>query len=663
MNNRALTVLFALILALSVASGIFYSSARRVQTELQFAQSAGTTVALDLTQTHLNQAAAMEQATQGYTRELTREAEQITRDQTATAAAIAFNATQDQSATEVMFGIYTIATSTIVQATLQSQADDAVTQVALQSTQSEQAIRTQAAQVSQLNAAATESASTQAAQVSQLNAAATESASTQAAQLSAANITASEAFSTQAAQLSQLNDAAIHAASTQVAQLSAANITASEAFSTQAAQLSQLNDAAIQAISTQAAQLAQVNAAGTLAANTQALQAATINAQATQIALPFVTPTPRTAQANAGEPLLIGVALPLSGELTLIGQEAQRAVEFALRERPTLNVDGQTVTLRLQVEDTGCAAAPAERAAQALVSLPNLVGVIGDVCNVGCQAMQPIFAAQAVSAISPACWQDSLTANGDEGFFRTIPPAHYQHERAADYLYQQLGGRRVAVMSQQPEAAAAFAARFSALGGEVVYSYVNDNFDPSTTNAFTEAATAGAEIIYVAGNRWDGQAALALAENWQSRQLENMLFVGDATFLQDDFIALVQGRNPTNPLDITVIDYPKPAFAPAAAFSATFAAANGGNLPNAYTISAYESATLLLNALADAATVNADGDVVIERGALQFAIRNQRYAGVTGDIGCDGVGNCAHYEVNVWRLVAGNLRLLATLTD
>ena len=90
-----------------------------------------------------------------------------------------------------------------------------------------------------------------------------------------------------------------------------------------------------------------------------------------------------------------------------------------------------------------------------------------------------------------------------------------------------------------------------------------------------------------------------------------------------------------------------------------------GDAPHSpYYSNAYDAYQLLLDAVLAIAVLEENGNLRIDRAALQAEIRNTSdYAGVTGTIRCDETGECLRSPTSVYQIQDGALVTWLTYED
>lgn len=181
--------------------------------------------------------------------------------------------------------------------------------------------------------------------------------------------------------------------------------------------------------------------------------------------------------APSGETIKIGAILPLTGDLAFLGEEVRKGIDLALSE-----LEEQGIKFQLVYEDDqSLSPTAAVNAAQKLVNI--------DKVNVGItmlveesRPIAPIFAENKTPLV--VLWDSNqFIKEAGEYIFSNGFSTEKAAEIIADYTYDQLGQRKIAIVSHiDPWAELStqtFANRFSERGGEIVY---REQLIPGTTD-------------------------------------------------------------------------------------------------------------------------------------------------------------------------------------
>lgn len=147
----------------------------------------------------------------------------------------------------------------------------------------------------------------------------------------------------------------------------------------------------------------------------------------------------------AAEPLKLGFAGPLSGELESYGISGLRGVELAVREiNAKGGVHGYPVVL--MVEDDLCKPRDAGIIAARLAT-HGVHAVVGHVCSGATRAALDIYGDARIIVVSPSATNPDLTRIGDHpNFFRTIASDDAQAAVQVDFAVDVLKAEKIAVL-------------------------------------------------------------------------------------------------------------------------------------------------------------------------------------------------------------------------
>lgn len=261
--------------------------------------------------------------------------------------------------------------------------------------------------------------------------------------------------------------------------------------------------------------------------------------------------TPETSDVSSDEPIKIGYIGPLTGEIASIGDGTLVLSEYALQEiREADMFDGREV--EFIVEDDGCTSEGAN-AITKLVNVHEVDIIIGPACSPSAGPGTPIAQDAGVPTILTVASAPDLTATGDY-IFRVYPSDAFQGSFAADFMYNDLGHRKVAVLYIKSEWGQGlhdvFTERFQELGGEIVYadSALTESTDVRTQ--ITKIIDADPDAVYFPAFP---QLGVVGVTQMAELGLEVPIVGGDA-FNSEEFYAtpeaegiyLIQGQTPEN---------------------------------------------------------------------------------------------------------------------
>ncbi|MCL1980853.1 MAG: branched-chain amino acid ABC transporter substrate-binding protein [Proteobacteria bacterium] len=149
--------------------------------------------------------------------------------------------------------------------------------------------------------------------------------------------------------------------------------------------------------------------------------------------------------SQASEPIKIGMASSLSGDLAPYGLPPLKAVQLVVKE---INDKGgiQGRPVELLVEDDACKPEMATNSATKLVAA-GVTAVIGHICSGPTKAALPIYQAAKIVVISPSATSSLLNQDGEYPFFfRTIAADNVQARAQVDFTLQTLKVGKIAVL-------------------------------------------------------------------------------------------------------------------------------------------------------------------------------------------------------------------------
>lgn len=356
----------------------------------------------------------------------------------------------------------------------------------------------------------------------------------------------------------------------------------------------------------------------------------------------------------AGEPIQIGVLQTLTDDLAPIsGTDQVRGVELALAEQDRL-LDHPLI---LQIEDELCSAEGGEAGANILLSNDQLVGVIGTTCDESASAAAPLFASAGWVMISGANTLPDLTryqgvtgASHTNGFARTIFNNEWQAITAANFVYQELGNPRVAILREATvdslRLSESFANTLTNLGGtEPVI--IELGTDSAGQQAAIEAlVSAQVDLVYLPLSYLGTVDMVTRIRT--TDELNNLTLLASTTALSDSFLGSVGdyglGLYAAAPQPFTRDRYTN--------YREQFLTTYQTNPadPLDYSVYAYDATQLLFRALEQVTQLRADGSLFIGRGALrQAVISSFAVEGASGLLTCDafGLGDCGNAHMTI----------------
>jgi branched-chain amino acid transport system substrate-binding protein len=341
------------------------------------------------------------------------------------------------------------------------------------------------------------------------------------------------------------------------------------------------------------------------------------------------------AVIESGETIKIGYAGPMTGDYSAFGIDISNAGKLAIEDAGEF----EGFEFELLVEDTQGSGEGGASVANLFVSDPNVVAIAGHTFSGSTAAAIPIYNEARLPMLSPSATRADLT-EGDQDVFHRIPfTDDIQGQFAAEYLYNELGVEKLAVMHDGDAYGKGVAETvmevFEDLGGEVVAFEAITPAETDYSAVLTDIGAQDPEAIYYGG--YYPEAAV-IAKDMPVAGLEDVILFSDDGTFGETFIELA-GENAEGvyaasgaPLSSPKVDE----------FAEQFESVYGDPPGAVSTFSwhGYDVVDALIQAIKSVAIVGDDGNLYIPREALIDAVNNMEgYQGLTGELSCDG-GEC-----------------------
>lgn len=336
------------------------------------------------------------------------------------------------------------------------------------------------------------------------------------------------------------------------------------------------------------------------------------------------------------EPIKIGFIGPLTGDVTALGQASQTSVQIAEDE---INVSGGINGRPVQViyEDGKCSPVPAVTAAQKLISFDKVVAIVGGLCSSETSAFIKLAMATPVPVISYCSSAPSLSSSG-KFFFRTYPSDSYQGKYAAEYAFNTLKAKNIAILYHISDWGTGikevFTKRFIELGGKIVITEGTTQETREYKTQLIKIQSTNPDYLYMPMYT---EGALVAVQQAQNLSIKTKILAADAW---DDpkFVSAVNKN--------ADIIYVGSSGNSSDSFKAKyFAKTNEKEIPICAP-QAYDAMTALATALKQVGT---DPD------KLQSAIRGEKFQGVVGIVSFDQNGDINRDEYVVKRIRNGQV--------
>ncbi|MBN1259160.1 MAG: branched-chain amino acid ABC transporter substrate-binding protein [Anaerolineae bacterium] len=342
------------------------------------------------------------------------------------------------------------------------------------------------------------------------------------------------------------------------------------------------------------------------------------------------------ATIQKGETIKVGYVGPTTGDYSAFGIDITRGAELAVAAKPEIN----GFAIELVVEDTQGTPEQGAAVANKLASDPRIVAIDGHTFSGSTEVAIPIYEDAGIVMVSPSATTPDLTKTSSLVFNRVAFTDEMQGEAAANYIYNTLGIRRIALMHDGGAYGQGLAVGtgefFKALGGEVVAEEAITPGEADYSSPLAAIAAANPQLIYYGG--YDADAAVLVSQMDGAGLTDAWFFGCDGTY-GTQFINLA-GAAAEGAYSTFV---PIPESGAFTKFREDYQAAYGdeqGEL-SPFSPHGHDAMAVILAAIEKVAIQEGD-TLYIPRKALAEAVRNTSdFSGLTGTITCSETGECA----------------------
>lgn len=397
---------------------------------------------------------------------------------------------------------------------------------------------------------------------------------------------------------------------------------------------------------------------------------------------PGATPTPATGDTPApgvtqppagafgeiviapGDPIVIGTALVITGDVSSLGLDSQYGAVVAGDEK---NADGGVLGHQVEWahEDAGCAAAETgQTAAQSLVTRENLIAVIGTSCSRTAVPAAPVLAQRGITLISPANTSPTLTDPDHAEFagdfyLRTAHNDLVQGAAVATYACEQGWSTASTIhdgSTYSDNLRQVFEREFGEqCNGEILAPQAIAPGDTAFAGVLAPIADAAPDMLFMPV--FHPEATLIAQQAADIPELANtQLYQADATLGDPNFLeqggAAVEGIIFSGPA--CAGDQYENEFLPA------YRVLSGTQEPiSVFHCHAYDAANMIFAAIEEVAVQEDDGTLRIDRQALRDAMfATSGFQGLTGTLTCDANGDCADPNITMSQIINGRWEVI-----
>lgn len=207
--------------------------------------------------------------------------------------------------------------------------------------------------------------------------------------------------------------------------------------------------------------------------------------------------------AASGDAIKIGALMPMTGDLQAFGETSLNGVNLAVEQ---INAAGGVLgqPIEVSIGDTQTAAQPSIDAAQKLVSIEDVVAIVGALSSGNTiPVAESITKSSKVPQVSPASTSPVISTLADDDFlFRTVPSDAFQGVALAQVAREQ-GLENVSIIYVNNDygqgLADSFQAAFEAQGGTISGSVPYEKGQASYRGELQQLAADGAEALLLIG--------------------------------------------------------------------------------------------------------------------------------------------------------------------
>jgi branched-chain amino acid transport system substrate-binding protein len=343
------------------------------------------------------------------------------------------------------------------------------------------------------------------------------------------------------------------------------------------------------------------------------------------------------AVIKPGQTIKICMGAPMTGDNAAFGQDISQGAKIAITDGGQF----KGFSFELVAQDDGGTAEGGAAVANKFVSDPTIVAIEGHIFSGATKAAIPIYEKAGLPMMSPSATNPDLTKQGSKVFNRLVFTDAFQGKSAAQYLFNTLKIKQLAIMHDGQAYGQGLAQvvndTFTQLGGTVVAFQAITPGESDYSAVLADIASKKPQAIFFGG--YTAEAVVVVNQMKQSG-LTGVVFFGDDGTFGQDFLDRT-GANGEGAYATSLI----PAASDAKTkFDAAYKTAYGtdaGKL-SPYTWTAYDAGAVLIKVIKDVAVLGDDGNLYVPRSALVAAVRGIKdYQGIAGVVSCDATGECA----------------------
>lgn len=327
---------------------------------------------------------------------------------------------------------------------------------------------------------------------------------------------------------------------------------------------------------------------------------------------------------------------PQTGDYANLGINITNGANVAFADFKKANPD---CDVTMQMFDSQGDPEKATPLATSIINDDSIVGVIGPTFSGETDATGDAFSQAGLVTVSASATNPDLSTNGWTTFHRVLGNDATQAPADAKYIKETLAAKKVFVVDDASEYGKGLADGVSsALGSLVTDTDTVQQKQTDFSPTVTKVTASGADVIFYGG--YYAEAGL-LVKQLRAGGYQGLFVSGDGS--DDPGFVEAGGASATQDSRLTC-----PCAPATAEFKAKYAAVNKGAEPGTYSAEGYDSATILLNGIADGQT---------DRASLLDYVNSYDQDGLTKHLKFDATGEVADVVIYAYKVDSGKIVL------
>jgi len=356
----------------------------------------------------------------------------------------------------------------------------------------------------------------------------------------------------------------------------------------------------------------------------------------------------------SGATIRIGGSFALTGPIPDPGLNIRHGAEIAIDD---LNAAGglEGFMFELVAEDGACDGTQGTNVGNKFAADETIVAVTGGTCSGETFGLLPILLEARIPFVSPSATNPDITSADCDVCNRVALSDSLQGVFSADFVVEDLGVTKVAVIHDNSDYGKGLAEIFQnhilALGGEVTSFEGVQVADTDFRALLAKVGADGPAGIYFGG--YSTEAGLIAQQMSETPGLEDAIFMSDDGAYTQQYLDAAGSAGEGTYVAFLAGDDSEEMNAD---FDAKYLEKYGvaADELGPFHAQSYDSVKLIAAALAEVATVDDSGNLVVDREALISAIRTvDAFDGLTGTIKCDSIGECGAGGVQIFEVMDG----------